>query len=80
MKQIVRVFAAIGAVGLLAHAAPASAGTQKQPAAKLTKAEMAKIVAGKITKVNGGGQTPKGEANGVPNKNPAGHEPGGWNK
>jgi hypothetical protein len=34
------------------------------------------------TKVNGGGQTPKGEANGVPStaKNPAGHEPAGHNK
>jgi len=34
----------------------------------------------KITQVNGGGQTPNGEANGVPSTNPAGHEPGGHNK
>ena len=38
----------------------------------------------KITPVkeNGGGNTPKGQANGVPtvNKNPAGKAPGGHNK
>jgi hypothetical protein len=34
----------------------------------------------KITKVNGGGNTPKGEAKGVPATNPAGHEPGRHNK
>jgi hypothetical protein len=33
-----------------------------------------------ITKENGGGHTPNGQANGVPSKNPAGHEPGGHNK
>jgi hypothetical protein len=37
-------------------------------------------IAPKIVQVNGGGNTPKGEANGVPAKNPAGHEPGGHNK
>ena len=34
----------------------------------------------KITKTNGGGQTPKGEANGIPSTNPAGKEPAGHNK
>jgi hypothetical protein len=34
----------------------------------------------KITKTNGGGNTPHGQANGVPATNPAGHEPGGHNK
>ena len=40
-------------------------------------------IAPKITavKVNGGGNTPNGQANGVPtvNLNPAGHAPGGHN-
>lgn len=51
---------------------------------KLSKEQMASIVAGKITEtqVNGGGQTPKGEANGVPstNTNPTGKAPAGQNK
>jgi hypothetical protein len=50
---------------------------------KLTKAELAKVTAGKITevKVNGGGNTPNGQANGVPseNQNPAGFAPPGQN-
>lgn len=50
---------------------------------KLTKAELAKVTAGKITpvKVNGGGNTPSGQANGVPseNQNPAGNAPPGHN-
>jgi hypothetical protein len=33
----------------------------------------------KITKVNGGGNTPNGEANGIPSKNPAGKCPPGQN-
>ena len=36
-------------------------------------------IAPKITQVNGGGHTPNGQANGVPAKNPAGHEPPGQN-
>lgn len=51
---------------------------------KLTKAQMDQIVGGKITetKTNGGGQTPKGAANGVPTTatNPAGSAPPGQNK
>jgi hypothetical protein len=34
----------------------------------------------KITKENGGGNTPKGEAKGIPAKNPAGKAPPGQNK
>ena len=34
----------------------------------------------KITKTNGGGKTPNGEANGIPSTNPAGKEPAGHNK
>jgi len=36
-------------------------------------------IAPTITHVNGGGNHPNGNANGVPFKNPAGHEPPGWN-
>src|SRR5215207_1643825 len=34
----------------------------------------------KITQTNGGGNTPGGNANGVPHENPAGKEPPGQNK
>jgi hypothetical protein len=37
-------------------------------------------IAPTILQVNGGGNIPNGQANGVPFSNPAGHEPGGWNK
>lgn len=36
-------------------------------------------VAPAIVAVNGGGNTPNGEANGVPRLNPAGHAPPGQN-
>jgi hypothetical protein len=36
-------------------------------------------IAPTIVAVNGGGNTPNGEANGVPRQNPAGHEPPGQN-
>jgi hypothetical protein len=32
-----------------------------------------------ITQTNGGGNTPNGNANGIPATNPAGHEPPGQN-
>ena len=51
---------------------------QKSPKFQVRKLE--ERIAPKIVQVNGGGNTPKGEANGVPSKNPAGHEPGGHNK
>ena len=37
-------------------------------------------IAPAILQVNGGGNVPNGEANGVPASNPAGHEPPGHNK
>jgi len=37
-------------------------------------------IAPTILQVNGGGNVPNGEANGVPASNPAGHEPPGQNK
>ena len=36
-------------------------------------------IAPTIVAVNGGGNTPNGEANGVPRLNPAGHAPPGHN-
>jgi hypothetical protein len=45
----------------------------------LTSAQMDGVRAGKITQTNGGGNIPKGNANGVPASNPAGHEPPGQN-
>jgi hypothetical protein len=45
--------------------------------------QLDQVTGGKIeeVKVNGGGNTPKGQANGVPseNQNPAGHAPPGHN-
>jgi hypothetical protein len=37
-------------------------------------------IAPTILQVNGGGNVPSGNANGVPASNPAGHEPPGQNK
>jgi len=37
-------------------------------------------IAPTILQVNGGGNIPNGNANGVPFSNPAGNEPPGWNK
>ena len=37
-------------------------------------------IAPKILQVNGGGNVPNGEANGIPASNPAGQEPPGHNK
>ena len=54
---------------------PAVQGSRKFRVTKLEERIAPKIVA-----VNGGGNTPNGEANGVPRQNPAGHEPGGHNK
>ena len=50
----------------------------------LTEKELRQVSGGKISpvQVNGGGNTPQGEANGVPttNLNPAGSAPPGHNK
>jgi len=37
-------------------------------------------IAPAITQVNGGGNTPNGQANGIPSTNPAGQAPPGQNK
>ena len=37
------------------------------------------VAFGAITQTNGGGNTPNGNANGVPHTNPAGHAPPGQN-
>jgi hypothetical protein len=51
-----------------------------QPQKKEFKIEkLEERIAPKILQVNGGGNIPKGEANGVPASNPAGHEPPGQN-
>jgi hypothetical protein len=45
---------------------------------KITKLE--ERIAPAIVQVNGGGNTPSGQANGIPSSNPAGKEPPGQNK
>jgi hypothetical protein len=61
-------------------------GSQTGELAELTDAELDLVFGGKITpiteQVNGGGNTPNGQANGVPEvtvaaENPAGHRPPG---
>jgi hypothetical protein len=42
--------------------------------------EVTKVAGGKIIQVNGGGNTPNGNANGIPSTNPAGSAPPGRNK
>jgi len=77
MKKMLLSFAALAVLSVAANAEPV----------KLSKAQMDQIVAGKITdtttQVNGGGNTPKGGANGVPtvtvSSNPSGHQPPGQN-
>lgn len=60
-----------------------TAGAAMAEPIKLSKAQLDKVVAGKITdiQVNGGGNTPNGNANGVPTTsvNPAGNAPPGQN-
>jgi hypothetical protein len=43
-------------------------------------AKLEERIAPAILQVNGGGNIPNGNANGVPHSNPAGHEPPGHNK
>ena len=50
-----------------------------EPIRELTEIELDHVTGGTIEQVNGGGNTPNGNANGVPFLNPAGHEPPGWN-
>jgi hypothetical protein len=92
MKRILLAFVAAFAISTVATAAEQQAKPEQQAKSepsqdskrvKLSKEELGKITAGKITevKVNGGGNTPNGNANGVPseNQNPAGHAPPGQN-
>jgi hypothetical protein len=56
----------------------------ERPIVELTDAELDHVFGGAITEhhKNGGGNEPKGKANGVPtvNENPTGFEPPGQNK
>ena len=52
--------------------------TPTKPRFRIMKLE--ERIAPTIVQVNGGGNTPNGQANGVPSSNPAGHEPPGHNK
>jgi hypothetical protein len=52
---------------------------QKQEPGKFKIEKLEERIAPKILQVNGGGNIPNGEANGVPASNPAGHEPPGQN-
>ena len=74
MKAILLSTLAVTCVAFAANAEPV----------KLTKDQMATVTAGKITatKVNKGGNTPSGQAHGVPtvNLNPQGKAPAGQNK
>jgi len=77
-KTVLFVIAAATSLAITANAEPV----------KLTQDQMDNVVAGKITttttQVNGGGNTPQGQANGVPtttvSTNPAGSAPPGQNK
>lgn len=70
-------------LSLLVAAGTLATSVNAEPV-KLSKAQLDKVVAGAITavKVNGGGNTPQGKANGVPteNQNPTGFPPPGQNK
>jgi hypothetical protein len=70
MKWIAVIALALGSLSVAAQAEPV----------KLSKDKMATVVAGAITQVNGGGNTPNGNANGVPSTNPTGKAPPGHNK
>ena len=74
---------AIG-LSIVALSVVALAGAAMAEPVKLSKEQMAAVTAGTITttQVNGGGNTPKGTANGVPtvSTNPAGSAPPGQNK
>lgn len=90
MKTIILSGLALAATATVAMAAPVKstearsngvrpAAVQSSPV-QMTDAEMDKVAAGAITQTNGGGNTPNGNANGIPASNPAGHEPPGQNK
>jgi hypothetical protein len=70
MKWITAIALALGAFSVSAQAAPV----------KLSKDKLDSITAGAITQTNNGGNTPGGNANGIPATNPAGKAPAGQNK
>jgi hypothetical protein len=51
----------------------------EEPKVRFQIVKLEERIAPTIVAVNGGGNTPNGEANGVPRLNPAGNEPPGWN-
>ena len=52
---------------------------QEQKPRRFQIEQLEERIAPAIVAVNGGGNTPNGEANGVPNLNPAGYAPPGQN-
>jgi hypothetical protein len=52
----------------------------QNPSRKFKMQKLEERIAPTILQVNGGGNVPNGNANGVPASNPAGHEPPGQNK
>ena len=54
--------------------------TQNQKLNRFKIVKLEERIAPAITQVNGGGNTPNGQANGIPASNPAGYEPPGQNK
>jgi hypothetical protein len=54
--------------------------SSKEPKGRFQIEQLEERIAPAIFAVNGGGNTPNGEANGVPRLNPAGNEPPGQNK
>jgi hypothetical protein len=52
---------------------------QEQQPRRFQIEQLEERIAPTIVAVNGGGNTPNGEANGVPRLNPAGHAPPGQN-
>ena len=53
---------------------------QQQKPNRFRVEKLEERIAPAILQVNGGGNIPNGNANGVPASNPAGHEPPGHNK
>jgi hypothetical protein len=53
--------------------------TQEEPKPRFQIVKLEERIAPTIVAVNGGGNTPNGEANGVPRLNPAGSAPPGQN-
>jgi len=52
----------------------------RQPKPRFSVVKLEERIAPAIMQVNGGGNVPNGQANGVPASNPAGFEPPGQNK